>query len=140
MLRTRTTSITGLLPVTFWQVGVSSPQIAHRYTAHKRLGPAPVNRIDQLLVQAGQVNFRPFVQVPLMAVSDRIQQYVQRLPERMQSEVLTFVEYLLSKSEQEEAQQHERDWSSISLAFAMRGMEDENAPEYSEADLKETFD
>jgi len=75
-----------------------------------------------------------------MAVSDRIQQYVQRLPERMQSEVLTFVEYLLSKSEQEEAQQHERDWSSISLAFAMRGMEDENAPEYSEADLKETFD
>ncbi len=58
----------------------------------------------------------------------------------MQSEVLTFVEYLLSKSEQEEAQQDERAWSSMSLTFAMRGMEHEDTPQYSEADLKETFE
>lgn len=75
-----------------------------------------------------------------MAVSDRIQQYVQRLPQRMQSEVLTFVEYLLSKSEQEEAQQDERDWSRMSLTLAMRGMEHEDTPHYSEADLKESFE
>lgn len=75
-----------------------------------------------------------------MAVSDRIQQYVQRLPERMQSEVLAFVEYLLSKSEQEEAQQDERDWAGLSLTLAMRGMERDDGPQYSEADLRETFD
>ncbi len=74
-----------------------------------------------------------------MAVSDRIQQYVQRLPEKMQSEVLTFVEYLLAKSANSEAIQDERDWSGMSLSFAMRGMEQEETPEYSEADLKKTF-
>jgi hypothetical protein len=74
-----------------------------------------------------------------MAVSDRIQQYIQRLPEQMQSEVLTFVEYLLAKSAKEEALRDERDWSGISLSLAMRGMEQEDSPEYSEADLKETF-
>lgn len=75
-----------------------------------------------------------------MAVSDRIQLYVQRLPERMQSEVLTFVEYLLSKSEQEAAQQDEQDWSGMSLTLAMQGMEHEDTPQYSEADLKETYE
>jgi len=33
----------------------------------------------------------------------------------------------------------ESDWLSLSLALAMRGMEDEDLPEYTVADLKERF-
>ncbi len=60
-----------------------------------------------------------------MAVAERIHKYVQRLPERLQSEVLDFVEYLLSKAERESTAQDEQEWKKLSLAFAMRGLEDE---------------
>lgn len=69
---------------------------------------------------------------------DTIQQYVQKLPRPLQAEVLDFVEYLLSKVERETAQQDETDWSGLSLAFAMRGMEREDTT-YTTADLKVVF-
>ena len=74
-----------------------------------------------------------------MAVSDRIQQYVQRLPEKLQAEVLDFIEFLLSQAEREDSDRDEREWSDLSLSFAMRGMEAEDSPEYTTSDLKETF-
>jgi len=74
-----------------------------------------------------------------MSAVERIQQYVQRLPQRLQAEVLDFVEYLLTKVEREAAQPEEMDWSPLSLAFAMRGMEDEDAPAYSVEDLKVVY-
>jgi len=74
-----------------------------------------------------------------MSAVERIQQYVQRLPQRLQAEVLDFVEYLLTKVEREAAQPEERDWSPLSLAFAMRGMEDEDVPAYSVEDLKVVY-
>lgn len=70
-----------------------------------------------------------------MAMVEKIQQYVQRLPSSFQAEVLDFVEYLLAKSERRE----ERDWSDLSLALAMRGMEDEDTFIYTTADLKVVF-
>jgi hypothetical protein len=70
---------------------------------------------------------------------DTIQQYVQKLPRPLQAEVLDFVEYLLAKIEREAAQQDETDWSVLSLAFAMRGMEREDVPLYTTADLKVVF-
>jgi hypothetical protein len=70
---------------------------------------------------------------------DTIQQYVQKLPRPLQAEVLDFVEYLLSKMERETAQQDETDWSGLSLALAMRGMEREDTPTYTTADLKVVF-
>ena len=70
---------------------------------------------------------------------ERIQQYVQRLPKPLQVEVLDFVEYLLAKVDRESAPQSEADWSDLSLASAMRGMEDEDTPVYSAADLKVIF-
>lgn len=73
-----------------------------------------------------------------MAVAERIQKYVQRLPEGLQSEVLDFVEYLLSKAEREENKLEESDWQTMSLTQAMRGMEEEGAA-YTTADLKESF-
>jgi hypothetical protein len=74
-----------------------------------------------------------------MSAVERIQQYVQRLPQRLQAEVLDFVEYLLTKVEREAAQPEEMDWSPLSLAFAMRGMEDEDVPAYSVEDLKVVY-
>lgn len=71
-----------------------------------------------------------------MSAVDRIRQYVQRLLQRLQVEVLGFVEYLLTKVEREAAQPEEMDWSPLSLAFVMRGMEDEDVPAYAVEDLK----
>lgn len=74
-----------------------------------------------------------------MLAVDTIQQYVQKLPRPLQAEVLDFIEYLLSKMERETAQQDETDWSGLSLAFAMRGMEREDTPIYTTADLTVVF-
>jgi len=74
-----------------------------------------------------------------MTVAERIYQHVQKLPIPFQAEVLDFVEYLLLKVERKAAYQEEITWSDLSLSLAMRGMEDEDAPDYSIADLKEVF-
>ena len=72
-----------------------------------------------------------------MLVSEKIQKYAQKLPERMQFEALDFIEYLLSKSKQES--NDDADWTALSLQMMMRGMEDEPTPEYTRADLKVIF-
>ncbi len=74
-----------------------------------------------------------------MAVADKIHRYVQRLPEPLQVEVLDFVEYLLSKAKEVEDEEDGRAWSALSLSLAMRGMEDEETPEYTLDDLQEAF-
>jgi hypothetical protein len=66
-----------------------------------------------------------------MSLEEKIIQQVHDLPEHKKVEVLDFVEYLRTKSE-------EKEWSDLSLSSAMRGMEDENTP-YSLNDLKESF-
>ena len=74
-----------------------------------------------------------------MVVAERIQQYVQKLPASLQVEMLDFAEHLLSKLERETAQPSELAWSDLSLTLAMRGMEDEDMPTYTTADLKVVF-
>ena len=74
-----------------------------------------------------------------MVVAERIHQYVQKLPASLQVEVLDFVEYLLPKLEREAAEQGELGWPALSLTLAMRGMEDEEMPAYTTADLKVVF-
>lgn len=75
-----------------------------------------------------------------MLVAERIREHVQKLPEPLQAEVLDFVEFHLMKVERESAQ-HEEDtwWTDFSLAMAMRGMEDEDAPIYTVEGLKVVF-
>lgn len=74
-----------------------------------------------------------------MTITDKIQAGVQKLPTAYQAEVLDFVEFLVTKTTRS-AQEHEESlWSDLSLAFAMRGMEDEDAPQYTTADLKVIF-
>lgn len=70
-----------------------------------------------------------------ITINERIQQYVQELPAPFQAEVLDFVEYLLTKARSRE----ERSWSALSLASAMRDIEDEAVPLYTIADLKVVF-
>lgn len=70
-----------------------------------------------------------------MVVVERIQRYLQRLPPPLQTEVLDFIEYLLVKAEREER----TEWSNLSLAHAMRGMENEAMPVYTIADLRVEF-
>ena len=74
-----------------------------------------------------------------MVITERIQRRIQELPASFQTEVLDFVEYLLAKADRETLRQEERDWSSLSLTLAMRGMEDEEAPAYTTSDLKVVF-
>jgi hypothetical protein len=74
-----------------------------------------------------------------MTPAERIYQYVRRLPDRLQVEVLGFVEYLLARAEYDDTRQDETAWANLSLSFAMRDIEDEQGLEYSLADVKETF-
>jgi hypothetical protein len=50
-------------------------------------------------------------------------------------EVLDFIGYLLAKTERQE----KNDWAKLSLTLAMRGMQDEETPVYTAADLKVVF-
>ncbi len=65
-----------------------------------------------------------------MVLSEKIQEYIQKLPSSFQEELFDYLEFLLAKAERED-----KEWSRLSLASAMCGMEDE--PEiYTVADLK----
>ena len=72
-----------------------------------------------------------------MLVSKKIQKYAEKLPEPLQIEVLDYIEFLLSKMKQEKNE--DTDWSNLSLAMMMRGVEDEPTPEYTRDDLKVIF-
>ena len=74
-----------------------------------------------------------------MGTIDTISRYLRRLPESAHEEVLDFIEYLMAKSEREVFKQDAREWSSLSLMQARRGMENEETPVYSQDDLKERF-
>jgi len=70
-----------------------------------------------------------------MTIDEKIYRYVQKLPRSFQQELLDYVEYLVMKADQEE----KRDWDSLSLSSAMRGMENENVS-YNLSDLRESFE
>ena len=78
-----------------------------------------------------------------MLVTEKIHQRVRILPEPLQIEVLDFVDFLLSRLEPNLLENIEEiddlEWSKFSLAMAMRGMEDEEGPEYTLDDLKIVF-
>lgn len=71
-----------------------------------------------------------YVEMAVMNITDKIQAYVHKLPAPLQSEVLDFVEYLLSKAERDVPVDESESWSAWSLASAMRGMEEEETPTY----------
>ena len=65
-----------------------------------------------------------------MVLNEKIQEYIRKLPDSLQEEMLDYLEFLLAKVERED-----REWSNLSLSSAMRGMEEEPGL-YTLADLK----
>ena len=65
-----------------------------------------------------------------MVLNEKIQEYIRKLPESLQEEMLDYLEFLLVKANRED-----NEWTRLSLASAMRGME--NEPDlYTLSDLK----
>lgn len=73
-----------------------------------------------------------------MTTAQSIAQRVTALPEDAQQEVLDFVEFIETRKAGQGVKQDATAWSNLSLASAMRGMEDEESP-YTLSDLKESF-
>ena len=69
-----------------------------------------------------------------MSLPEKILHHIKQLPESKQIEVLDFIEYLENKLDTQE----EKSWSELSLASAMKEMEDEASP-YSDTDIDEKF-
>ncbi len=69
-----------------------------------------------------------------MTITERIHEKLRGLPELMQREVLDFVEYLTQKLRKED-----EEWSQLSVAAALRGLEEEKWPQYNEGELKEKW-
>lgn len=75
-----------------------------------------------------------------MALREKINKNIKKLPAHSQAEVLDFVEFLVDKTKKEtSADQENKDWSNLSLSFAMRGMEEDEEPHYTSEDIKERF-
>ena len=74
-----------------------------------------------------------------METIEKIRRHLKELPESLHSQVLDFVEYLIAKADREKEWREGGNWSSFSVAEAMRGMEDEKAPVYTVEDLRERF-
>jgi hypothetical protein len=69
-----------------------------------------------------------------MTTAERINKTLQQLAAPFQQEVLDFVEFLLKKQAKDD-----KAWKEFSLTQAMQGLEDDDMPEYAEADLKEKW-
>lgn len=67
-------------------------------------------------------------------MNHRIKTLLEKLPASYQETVVDFLAFLLSKAEREQ----DAEWSNISLAYAMRDMED-GPSEYFVADLKVAY-
>ena len=74
-----------------------------------------------------------------MGKSELIQDYLHRLPESDQAEVLDFIEFLVARSGRGEDAADRDEFLGYSLDSAMRGMEGEEFPVYEASDIKERF-
>jgi hypothetical protein len=63
-----------------------------------------------------------------MTIVQEIVQQLMALPEDAQQEVLDFVEFIRIRNARHRERQEELAWSTMSLASAMKGMEDEESP------------
>jgi hypothetical protein len=74
-----------------------------------------------------------------MTATEQITDRLKLLPPPLQREVLDFIDFLAQRVAQREDASEEAEWMKFSLAQAMNGLENEDSPEYSEADLKEKW-
>jgi len=69
-----------------------------------------------------------------VGIADAIYQKVKALPPGEQTEVLHYVDYVLFRASQEDAL-----WMAQSIRTALRGLEDEDWPDYGIDDLQEQW-
>lgn len=74
-----------------------------------------------------------------MTETEQITDRLKLLPPSLQQEVLDFIDFLTQKVAQGEDPREEAEWIGFSLAQAMKDLENEDFPEYVEADLKEKW-
>lgn len=70
---------------------------------------------------------------------EKLQSDIQKLPTDLQQEVVDFVEFLLTKVEQNTARHEEVEWSRSGLEYMLRRMdaeEGDDAPVYTLSDVK----
>ena len=70
-----------------------------------------------------------------MSVKQSINQKLDSLSEKEQKQVLEFVDLVHQRGFEKENEE----WNQFSLEQAMKGLEDDNLPEYTEADLIERW-
>jgi len=69
-----------------------------------------------------------------MNTEEKINGLLKELPAELHVEVLDFVEFLSRKRRIDDLQ-----WSQLSIESALRGMEEEDGPEYTDEDLVERW-
>lgn len=74
-----------------------------------------------------------------MVISEKISQKVEKLPVAIQLEVLDFVEFVTQRAKKINSEVEREQWTEFSINQAMKGLEEEETPEYTEADLKEKW-
>lgn len=74
-----------------------------------------------------------------MTVIDKIHKKAEKLPLSFQQEALNFILFLSKKIKSGKKKTGGLEWSEFSLTEAMRGLENDVFPEYSSADLKESW-
>jgi hypothetical protein len=74
-----------------------------------------------------------------MTAMEQITDRLKLLPQPLQRVVLDFIDFLAQRVAQREGASDDVEWPKFSLAQAMNGLENEDLPEYSEADLKEKW-
>jgi len=74
-----------------------------------------------------------------MIITEKINRKLEKLPISIQLEVLDFVEFVAQKADRQNLSEEDEQWTKFSLSQAMKGLEDEDVPEYTDADLKEKW-
>ena len=74
-----------------------------------------------------------------MVVSEQINEKIEKLPVAIQQEVLDFVDFVSERASRLDARTEDEQWQDFSLSQAMKGLEEEEFTEYTEADLKEKW-
>ncbi len=72
-----------------------------------------------------------------MGKSEIIQDYMHRLPESDQAEVLDFIEFLVARNDQDAEMSDRNEFLDYSLRSALRGMGNEDNPKYDLIDIKD---
>lgn len=74
-----------------------------------------------------------------MPTVEKISEYLSKMPDPYQAEVLHYVEYLWQKLQEQGRDTEEILWQEFSLASALRDMDEAKEVTYTMDDLKEKF-